>query len=90
MPSFIESFGELSPSVHGLVISSILLTGTFTSLFGGAISDSIGRTRTIAIGSLIFAVGTALETGAVTLVMFIIARCLAGLGEGVLLSALIV
>lgn len=90
MASFTTSFGELSATLHGLVVSSVLLTATFASLFAGVISDRLGRTRAIAIGALLFAVGAALEAGAVTLGMFIGGRCIVGIGEGTFLSTLVV
>jgi MFS family permease len=90
MPSFIESFGPLSATLHGLVVSSILLPATFTSLFAGAVSDSLGRPRAIALGALFFAIGAALEAGAITLGMLIAGRCVVGAGEGLFLSNLVV
>lgn len=76
--------------MHGLVVSSLLLTTTFASLFGGAISDRIGRTRVIVIGACLFSIGAAIEASAVTLGMFITGRCIAGLGQGTNFSTLVV
>lgn len=90
MTSFTEKFGNMSPAVHGIVISSVLLPATVASLFAGAISDSLGRTRAIAIGTLIFAVGAAFEAAAPNLEMFVAGRCVVGIGEGVFLSTLVV
>ena len=90
MPSFTDTLGVLSSSMHGMVISSILLPATFTSLFSGAVSDSLGRTRVVAIGAIVFAVGAALEASASTLGMFIAGRCVVGIGEGLFLSTLVV
>ncbi|MCJ1365610.1 hypothetical protein MMC16_004735 [Acarospora aff. strigata] len=90
MPSFADTFGVLSPSLHGLVISSILLPATFTSLFSGALSDSLGRTRAVAIGAIFFAIGAALEASAFSIGMFIAGRCVVGIGEGLFLSTLVV
>lgn len=90
MPSFTRTFGALSPSMHGLVISSIMLSATVASLFAGALSDSLGRSRAIAIGALVFAIGAALEAGAMTLGMLIAGRLTVGAGEGIFLSVIIV
>jgi MFS family permease len=90
MPSFTATFGALSASLHGLVISSLLLSATVASLFAGALSDSLGRPRAIAIGALVFAIGAALEAGAVTLGMLIAGRLIVGAGEGIFLSTIVV
>lgn len=90
MPSFATTFGTLSSVLHGLVVSSVLLTTTLASLFAGALSDGIGRTRAIAIGALLFSIGAAIEASAVTLPMFIAGRCIAGLGQGTNFSTLVV
>jgi len=90
MPSFTDSFGALSPAVTGIVVSAILIAASVVSLFAGALSDSLGRTRAIAIGALLFAIGAAVEASAVTLGMFIGGRCIVGLGEGAFISTLVV
>ena len=90
MPSFTTSFGTLSSSLQGIIVSSIMLSATIVSLFAGTVSDSLGRTRSLAIGALFFALGAAIEAAAVTLGMFIAGRCIVGLGEGLFLSTLVV
>lgn len=76
--------------MHGLVVSSVLLSATIASLYGGSISDSLGRTRLIALGSIVFALGAALEAGATNLAMLITGRLIVGVGEGLFLSTLVV
>lgn len=90
MPSFIATFGEISSTLHGLVVSSVLPTATLASLFAGLISDKLGRTRAIVIGAFTFAVGAAIEAASTNLGMFIGGRCIVGLGEGTFLSTLVV
>ncbi|KAI1333847.1 sugar transport protein [Xylariaceae sp. FL0016] len=90
MQSFQDTFGILSATVHGLVVSSILLPGAVTALLTGLLADRFGRTLIIAIGSTTFAVGAALETGAAHLAMFIVGRLLKGVGEGLFLSTVYV
>ena len=90
MKSFTDTFGELSASQHGLVISSVLISATVASLFAGALSDSLGRSRAIAIGALVFAIGAAMEAGAMTLAMLIVGRLIVGAGEGIFLSVIVV
>ena len=90
MPSFIETFGTFSATVHGVIVSSILVTGTLVSLVGGILADRYGRPRMIALGSLIFGIGAAIETTSVKLPMFIIGRLIKGVGEGIFLINLYV
>jgi DNA-directed RNA polymerase III subunit RPC2 len=86
MPMFIDYFGNLSSTLRGIVVSSVLLSATVGSLFSGWLSDAMGRTKAVAIGSLIFALGAGLEAGAVNLGMLILGRVIVGLGEGLFLS----
>lgn len=90
MASFTQTFGVLSSTLHGLVISSILLTAGVASLFAGHLSDSLGRTSAIALGAVVFAVGAALEASAFGIGMLIAARCVVGVGEGLFFSTLVV
>ena len=90
MPSFVESFGHFSATLHGVIISSILISGALTSLVGGILADRYGRTRMIALGSLIFGIGAALETTSVHLAMFIIGRLIKGVGQGTFLMTVYV
>ena len=90
MPTFGDSFGPLSSFLEGFVVSSVLLPAGIVSLLAGAVSDKLGRTRSLAIGALFFALGAAIEAAAVSLGMFIGGRCIVGLGEGLFLSTLVV
>lgn len=78
----IQQVFNLSPALHGWVISSALWGTVIGALFGGKITDRYGRKPTLcAIGLLylISAVWSALATGAATLVA---ARFLGGLAVG--------
>ncbi|KAL8668331.1 MAG: hypothetical protein Q9168_007042 [Polycauliona sp. 1 TL-2023] len=90
MPAFTDYFGAFSPTIHGLIVSSILLPAAFTSFFAGHLADKVGRLDTIMIGATIFGFGAALEAGSISLAMFIPARALAGVGEGFFLSIVVV
>lgn len=59
-------------------------------MLGGILADRYGRTRMIALGSLIFGIGAALETTSVHLAMFIIGRLIKGVGEGIFLMTVYV
>ncbi|KAL5342906.1 general substrate transporter [Aspergillus crustosus] len=90
MEQFVQRFGSFSPIVHGLIISSILIPAAVTSFFGGKLADWLGRPRSISVGALIFGIGAAMEAGAAHLAMFIVGRCIEGLGEGLYLGTLVV
>ncbi|QIW96689.1 hypothetical protein AMS68_002207 [Peltaster fructicola] len=88
MPQFVDYFGSLSPTVHGLVVSSILIPAAVASFFAGGLSDTLGRPRTVGSGLLVFGLGCALEASAQNLGMLFAGRIITGLGEGVYMSAM--
>lgn len=90
MKSFVSQFGAQSATVHGLIVSSILIPAAVSSFFAGHVADLLGRPKGIAIGALIFSLGAALEAGALNLAMFIVGRCIEGIGEGLYLGTLVV
>ncbi|PWY85182.1 MFS general substrate transporter [Aspergillus eucalypticola CBS 122712] len=76
MNSFVSQFGSQSSTVHGLI--------------AGHLADKPGRPKGISIGALIFAIGATLEAAAVHIGMFVVGRCIEGIGEGLYLGALVV
>jgi MFS family permease len=82
MPQFGQTFGNLSSTVHGLVVSTILIPAAISSFFGSHLANSVGRPRAIAIGAGIFGVGAAIECASVRLAMLIVGRAIKGVGEG--------
>ncbi|KAH9890752.1 major facilitator superfamily domain-containing protein [Xylariomycetidae sp. FL2044] len=91
MDHFTGYVGDPSPTVHGLIVSSILVPAAVaSSFFAGRLADALGRSRGIAIGSLVFAVGAALEAAAVHIAMFVLGRVVEGVGEGLYLGTLVV
>lgn len=66
MPQFIEHFGKLGEFLRGFVVAVILLPSAITALLAGSLSDRISRKYTIALGSLIFAIGSALCTSQIS------------------------
>ncbi|KAB8664843.1 hypothetical protein FH972_026267 [Carpinus fangiana] len=79
-----------SAIIHGLVVSSILIPAALTSFLAGPLADRVGRTYGVMAGACIFALGTALEAGAVNLAMFLVGRIITGVGEGAFLSTTVV
>ncbi|EFR00966.1 H(+)-myo-inositol cotransporter [Nannizzia gypsea CBS 118893] len=90
MQSFTSAFGHPSPTLHGLIVSSILIPAAISSFLAGRVADVLGRPPAIAIGSAIFGLGAAIEAAAVHLGMFVAGRVVAGIGEGLYLGTLVV
>jgi DNA-directed RNA polymerase III subunit RPC2 len=90
MDSFVSKFGSQSATVHGLIVSSILIPAAISSFFAGYLADKLGRPTGISIGALIFGIGAAIEGAAARLAMFIVGRCIEGIGEGLYLGTLVV
>ena len=90
MSQFKADFDPISPTLQGLIVSSILIPASIFSLVAGPLSNKISRTYTIAIGGAVFAVGSAIAASSSTLPQFFVGRCLAGVGEGLFLSTITV
>lgn len=90
MSSFIASFGTFSATLHGVIVSSILIPAALSSLITGNVADLYGRPRTIMFGAFVFGVGAAIEAAANNLGAFIAGRVITGIGEGFFLSVLVV
>ncbi|KAL5333479.1 hypothetical protein BJX70DRAFT_403521 [Aspergillus crustosus] len=90
MNSFVDQFGNQSATVHGLLVSSILIPAAISSFFAGYVADKLGRPKGISIGALIFGIGAALEAAAVHVSIFVVGRCIEGIGEGMYLGTLVV
>lgn len=86
MSTFATTFGPLSPTKHGSIVSAILLPAAFAGLFAGNIANSYGRSTTIIIGGTIFGFGATLEAASPKLTLFIFGRAIKGLGEGLFLA----
>ncbi|OAK94099.1 general substrate transporter [Phaeosphaeriaceae sp. SRC1lsM3a] len=90
MESFTNYIGNPSPTIHGLLVSSILIPAAISSFFAGKLADRLGRTRGIGFGALIFGLGAAIEAASVHIGMFVVGRVIAGVGEGLYLGTLVV
>ncbi|KLU84157.1 hypothetical protein MAPG_03202, partial [Magnaporthiopsis poae ATCC 64411] len=55
MSAFKDTFGPLSATLHGVVVSSILLPGALSAMLAGVLADRYGRTCLIAIGGCTYA-----------------------------------
>ena len=82
--------GKIDPTVQGLIVSSILITASLSSVVSGPLSNRISRTRTMALGAITFAVGSAIACACGPLAQLFVGRCIAGVGEGLFMSAITV
>ncbi|KAF3935282.1 hypothetical protein ABW19_dt0205016 [Dactylella cylindrospora] len=95
MNQFIDDFGHISPTMHGVIISMILLTAAISSVFAGHLADKISRTYTTCLGAGIFAVGSALQavaglgesSSSAKIGVLLLGRSIAGIGEGFFLTS---
>ncbi|GAA5975420.1 hypothetical protein JCM11641_004258 [Rhodosporidiobolus odoratus] len=89
MQQFKGVFGELSPLLRGVVVSIILVPSGATGVLAGSVADRLSRKRTIALGSAIFAAGSAISAASATsLAVLLVGRCVSGAGEGLFLGCL--
>ena len=82
MPSFEQTMGHATPSLHGVIVSAILIPAAVSSFLAGSWAEKIDRRRTMQLSAAIFTIGAALESGSVRIAMLIVARVITGLGEG--------
>ena len=80
-----EDFG-LSALETEVLIGSLNVMAVVGALFSRPISDRFGRTRTLAVGSGLFFVGSLLLAGASSFGMLLVGRMMLGLGVGAGLS----
>lgn len=90
MPQLLSVIGPLTSTMHGVVVSTILIPAAITSFFAGHVADRLGRRRAIALGAAIFGIGTTLEAATVALAMLLVGRVVTGVGQGLFLSTLVV
>jgi MFS family permease len=90
MSSFEDTFGPLSATLHGLIVSMILIPAALASFFAGHLADTVDRPRACTIGALLFGLGAGIEAGSVNVGMLIAGRIITGIGEGLFLSTVVV
>ncbi|KAF7335303.1 MFS sugar [Mycena sanguinolenta] len=90
MPQFEDQFGQVSATVQGLLVSSMIATAALSAVFSGALSDRISRTYTISLGAFVFSLGCAIACSAKALPQLFLGRCIAGFGEGIFISSITV
>ncbi|KAI7367483.1 sugar transporter [Hortaea werneckii] len=85
-----ESFGATFPRIYsdagfkGWFVSTLLLAAWFGSLINGPIADRWGRKSSMMVAVVVFAIGSALQGGAVDVPMMFAGRAIAGIAVGAL------
>ncbi|KAJ0164594.1 High-affinity glucose transporter [Colletotrichum tanaceti] len=86
MPSFRQTFGEFSPTMHGVIVSSVLIPGALSALVSGAMADRFGHVLLFALGAFVYGCGAGVECASPKLGVFVLGRLIKGVGEGMFLS----
>ncbi len=85
MPQFLNYFDHPSNFLQGGITAAVLAGSFAGSLLTGAyLADSLGRRKTILLGSAIFTIGCAISAAANGLAALIAGRVINGLGNGCL------
>jgi MFS family permease len=61
MPSYIETFGHLTPTMRGFTVSLIMLCGAIPAIVAGHLADRFGRLRIMIVGAILCTIGCVLE-----------------------------
>ncbi|KAL1919568.1 uncharacterized protein VTP21DRAFT_2261 [Calcarisporiella thermophila] len=83
---FLVKFDYPSETIQGLIVGVFELGCLVTSLLASWTMDKYGRRPTILLGSMVFIVGGAIQTGSENVATIIAGRIVAGLGVGFLSS----
>jgi MFS family permease len=90
MEQFTNDFSISSPTIQGLLVSSILITASLSSVAAGPLCDRFSRAHTFAFGGAVFSLGSVLAAAASSLAMLFVGRLIAGVGEGLFMSTVTV
>src|ERR1700753_1126162 len=88
-PGFIEKFGlaantSYTNAITGAVNGVFAAGGVFGALLTGWMCEARGRKETMCLAAVITIIGGAIQTGSVTIAMFLVARGIAGFGIGMM------
>lgn len=86
MSQFSDTAGDLSPSLQGFFVASILLSASASSLASGVVAERISRRYGIAVGAAIFALASIVCAAGQNFAMLQVARLITGIGAGQMIS----
>lgn len=90
MDQFLDRFQQVSDTASGAgfykgLMTAMIELGAFIGAFNmGWIADRLSRKYAIVVASVVFVVGSALQTGAVDYAMLVVSRLIGGVGVGML------
>ncbi|KAI0159146.1 sugar transporter [Pestalotiopsis sp. NC0098] len=86
MNSFVKTFPELATdtTLKGWAVSVLTLGAMFGAFANGPIADHLSRRWSIALASVVFIIGSAIQAGAVNIAMIFVGRACAGYAIGML------
>ncbi|MCK1995355.1 sugar porter family MFS transporter [Peribacillus muralis] len=79
---FLDDRYNLSPSMSGWVVSSILVGAVIGTALGGLLSDRFGRKKTLILSGILFGIGTIGTAIPNSVSVLVIARIIGGIGVG--------
>lgn len=88
LDSFEKYFRHPSDTVAGGIVSAFQGGAIFGTIINMLFANKIGRRNTIFVGSVISCLGSALQAGAVNMVMLIIGRFIGGAAVGMVTSTI--
>ncbi|KAJ9293513.1 hypothetical protein DTO271G3_7778 [Paecilomyces variotii] len=86
LPSYTDYF-HLSSVTTALNTSIVMVGNALAGTVNGFLCDRIGRRSTLLVAAIIAIIGIVLQSAAVNIAMFIVARCVIGFGTGVSAAA---
>jgi MFS family permease len=85
---FVEYFSNPSDTVTGGIVSAFQGGAAAGTIFNMAFANTLGRKKTIFLGSAVSVMGSALQAGAAAMSMLIIGRFIGGFAVGILTSTI--
>lgn len=89
MESWRDQFGHQPPIIHGVIVSSILISAAASSFYAGRPADRFGRPQAMCFGSIVSSAGVIIEGSSSNLGSFIAGRVVQGLGEGLFFGPIV-
>lgn len=88
VPEFEAYFNNPSDNIVGAIVSAFQGGAVLGTIFNMLFANKIGRKRTIALGSAISILGSALQAGAAEMTMLVVGRFVGGMAVGMLTSTI--